>query len=141
IYLFTTESLLTPPTLAEAVPFVRAFLDSDGDGRMDEDRDFTLDDLRLSSSPLLNEANYERNPDGTLTIRLPWIAVVFYGPNRLTVSAVDDNLNDFLRSANVQQGGGTSSPGEILNILDHVENGTGVFGSYARVSRDVFVAR
>jgi hypothetical protein len=143
IFVFTTETLLRPLTLGDATPFVRGFFDRDGDGQIDHDHsgNFTLEDLRIGSSPLLNEANYERNGDGTLTIRLPWIAVAFYGPNRLSVNAVDDNLNDFLRSANVQQGGGTSSPGEILNILDHVENGTGVFGSYARVSRDVFVAR
>ena len=140
IFLFTTESLLNPPTIRDAVPFVRSFLDRDNDGQIDDDDgDFTLDDLRIGGSPLLNEANYERNADGTLSIRLPWIAVAFLGPNRIAINAVDDNINDFLRSADVQQGGSTSSPGEILNILDHVDNGTGVFGSYARVSRDVFI--
>ncbi len=140
IFLFTTESLLTPPTIRDAVPFVRSFLDRDNDGQIDPgNRDFTIDDLRIGSSPLLNEANYDVNADGSLFIRLPWIAIAFLGPNRIAVNAVDTNLNDFLRSADVQQGGGTSSPGEILNILDHVENGTGVFGSYARVSADVFI--
>lgn len=140
IFVFSTESLRNPLTLRDAVPFIRGFLDRNNDGVIDEEiDDFTLEDLRLGSSPLLNEANYEVGPGGTLTIRLPWIAVAFLGPNRISVNAVDDNLNDFLRSADVQQGGGTSSPGEILNILDHVDNGTGVFGSYARVSRDVFI--
>ncbi|MCH8961449.1 MAG: hypothetical protein IH820_09040 [Bacteroidetes bacterium] len=32
------------------------------------------------------------NPDGTLTIRYPWLAVIFYGPNRIFANAIDDNL-------------------------------------------------
>lgn len=141
IFVFTTETLLAAPTVADATPFFRAALDNDNDGEVDDPEDFDLADLRRGSSPLLNEANYTRNPDGTLTIELPWISVVFYGPSRISASSVDDNLNDFLRSVVVQQGGGTSAPGEILNVLDRVENGTGVFGSYSRVSTTVVVTR
>ena len=54
-------------------------------------------------------------------------------------SAVDDNLFDFIRSQSVQQGGSTLAPGEIPNVLDHIEGGTGIFGSLARVSHETFV--
>lgn len=141
ILLFSTQTLLAAPTVSDATPFFRAALDGDGDGKVDDPDDFDIPDLIRGSSPLLNEANYRRDADGTLTIALPWIAVVFYGPNEISASSVDDNLNDFLRSLAVQQGGSTSSPGEILNILDRVEGGTGVFGSFSRVATRVFVAR
>lgn len=140
-YNFTTETLLDEPAVTDATPFIRSFLDQNNDGRVDDDVDFDLEDLRISGSPLLNEANYIENADGTISIRLPWIAVVFYGPNRIAANAVDDNLYDFVRSQSVQQGGSTLSPGEIPNVLDRVENGRGLFGSYARVERRVFVAR
>ena len=104
-----------------------------------EDED--LDDVLITESPPINEQNYDINDDGTLTIRLPWIAVAFYGPNRITASTVDDNLYDFLRSQQVQQGGSTFSPGEIPNVIAHVDGGTGVFGSLARVAADIQVER
>lgn len=141
LFVFTTETQLPTLSVADATPFFRAALDGDDDGDVDEPDDFDLADLRRGSSPLLNEANYTRNDDGTITISLPWIAVVFYGPNRISASSVDDNLADFLRSAAVQQGGGTSAPGEILNVLDRVDGGTGVFGSYSRVSTALVVTR
>lgn len=147
IFLFSTETLLETLRLEDAVPFVRAILDRDGNGVVDaEDPDaegdeLELEDLRVGSSPLLNEQTYETNPDGTLRIELPWIAVVFYGPSRISASAVDDNLFDFLRSQAVQQGGSTLSPGEIPNVLERVENGAGLFGSYSRVAREVFIRR
>ena len=141
VFLFSTQTLLPAPTVADATPFFRAALDGDGDGQVDDPEDFDIPDLIRGSSPLLNEANYTRNANGTITIALPWIAVVFYGPNEISASSVDDNLNDFLRSLAVQQGGSTSSPGEILNILDRVEGGTGIFGSFSRVEARVFVAR
>jgi hypothetical protein len=90
--------------------------------------------LRITNSPIINEGNYDINQDGTLTIRLPWIAVAFFGENRLTASALDDNLYDFIRTQTVQQGGSTLSPGEIPNVIERIEGGTGVFGSFARSS-------
>ncbi len=147
IFLFTTETLLDVITLDDAVPFVRAFVDQNGNGIPDaqepgaEGDAFDLEDLRIGSSPLLNEKTYSLNADGTLRIELPWIAVPFYGPSRVSANAVDDNLYDFLRSQSVQQGGSSLSPGEIPNVLDRVENGAGLFGSYAKIGREVFILR
>jgi hypothetical protein len=54
---------------------------------------------------------------------------------------VDDNIFDFVRSHTVQQGGSTLSPGEIPNVLDRVEGGTGIFGSSAQITYETFVKR
>ncbi len=130
VFIFSSEAL--DPREDALVPFAKYFFD---------EGDATLEELRLSTAPLLNEANYTINPDGTLTALMPWLMVNFYGPQRVSAAAVDDNLFDFVRSYQVQQGGSTLSPGEIPNIIDHVEGGTGVFASMARVNQDVFIAR
>ena len=123
-YLFVTESL--NPSIEQATPLAAFFLEDDDDEEI-------LSELRVSGSPIVNESNYDLNADGTLTIRYPWIAVNFFGPNRLTTSAIDDNLYDFVRSQRVQQGGSTFGPGEIPNPIEHIQGGHGLFASCARV--------
>lgn len=105
----------------------------------DPDED-DISTLRVTSSGLLNEANFSRNEDGQLTLDLPWLSVAFYGRNEVTVNVIDDNLYDLIRTQQVQQGEGLA-PGEIPNVIEHVEGGTGVFGSYARASRNVIIDR
>ena len=134
-YIFVTESL--DPREEQLTPFAKAVFEQEDDEFNDE----RLDDLRVNGSPILNEDNYDVNPDGTLTIRYPWIAIAFFGPNRLIANALDDNLYDFIRSQSVQQGGSTFAPGEIPNPLERVNGAHGVFGSYARVSFELFVIR
>jgi hypothetical protein len=104
------------------------------------DGDVTLEDLRINGSPPFNEANFEINPDDTITLRYPWLGVTFYGPNRISVNALGDNLYDFLRSATVQQGGSTFSPGEIPDVITRLDGALGVFGSLARVQVEAVVA-
>lgn len=129
VYIFSVTSLdpqnydLTP-TLADLV----------------EETEAEPGDFVNSASPLLNEDNYEQNPDGTITIRVPWLAVSFYGPNVFTANTVDDALFDYLRSRDAQFNPTTLSPGEIQRVISNVENGTGVFGSIARVSVETFIA-
>lgn len=130
VYILTTEAL--EPTEENLTPFGQALY---------ENGTFTLDELRVSGSTILNEANYTEAPDGTLRLRLPWFAVLFYGPNRFTISTLDDNLYDLIRTQSVQQGGSTLSPGEIPAVLEHVQGGRGVFGSYARVQYIFVVER
>jgi hypothetical protein len=103
------------------------------------DGDVTLEDLRLNGSPPFNEANFEINPDNTITLRYPWLGVTFYGPNRISINALGDNLYDFLRSATVQQGGSTFSPGEIPDVITRLDGALGVFGSLARVQVEAVV--
>lgn len=130
-YIFSTEALM--PEEENLTPLLREVIEG-------AEEDLSPDDLRVTSSPILNEESYTRNDDGTVTIRLPWVAVAFFGPNRSTTNAVDDNLYDFVRTQNAQQGGGFT-PGTIPNVIEHVEGGTGVFGSLARQSYGVFIAR
>ena len=133
IFVFSTEAV-GPLSIQRLTPFLRSFLE--------EEEDVDLEDLRLGSSPILNEANYQVHADGTITIPLTWIAVSWYGPLHISATALDDNLYDFIRSSTVQQqGGATLAPGEIPGVLTHVDGATGVFGSYARVSYDIYVER
>lgn len=134
VFTLTTTSLLdfenTPADSLEAAltPFYRDGFDAAED---------SITSLRVNSSGLLNEANFNRNADNTITIDVPWLAIAFFGPNEIGVSVVDENYFDLLRSQNVQQGG--FAPGEIPNVIEHVEGGTGIFGSYAQATRSVFI--
>ncbi|MCB0258630.1 MAG: DUF4249 family protein [Calditrichaeota bacterium] len=130
IFVFTTESF--DARFEQLTPTYAEFLDAEEDD---------LEDWRVRESPPVNEENYSLNPDGTLTLDYPWLAVVFYGPNRISASAIDDNIFNFVRSQDIQVNPTTLSPGEIPNVIDPIEGGTGLFGSYARASVDVFVAR
>lgn len=138
VYVLTSRSLLdfqsisASPSEEDAgrllTPFYLERYDADSD---------TLASFRVNSSGLLNEANFDRNDDGTVSITLPWVAVAFYGPNQVSASVVDNNLYDFLRTQTAQRR--SLAPGEIPNIDDDVENGTGVFGSYAEASGNTFI--
>lgn len=130
-YIFSTEAL--EPTEDNLVPLVSEFIS--------DDENITLQDVVVTSSPILNEAGYQQNPDGTFTLRLPWVAVAFYGPNEVRVNVIDANLYDFIRSQSAQQGGGAFTPGSIPNVIESVEGGTGVFGSMASVSAEIYVER
>jgi len=134
VFTFTTTSLLDfenapDDTLRAALtPFYADGFDAGED---------SLRSLRVTSSGLLNEGNFDRNEDGTITVELPWLAVAFLGPNEVAVNVVDGNYYDLLRSQNVQREG--LAPGEIPNVIEHVQGGTGIFGSYARAANHVFV--
>ena len=130
VFVFTTVSL--DPRVENLTPFAREFSDEDS---------AAVAESRVGSSPLLNEETYTAGPGGNLTIRLPWLAISFFGPNRLVARAVDENLRDFLRSHQAQSGQTTLAPGEIPSILDRVANGRGVFGSFAEAQLEVFIRR
>ncbi|GIV57308.1 MAG: hypothetical protein KatS3mg042_0221 [Rhodothermaceae bacterium] len=136
-YVLSVEALT--PTVDNLTPLYRDFVDPE-----DSDPEDLQDDLRnftIVESPIINESSFDIGSDGTVSVRLPWLGVAFYGPNRVTVSALDDNLYDFLRSQAVQQGGSTLAPGEIPNVIEHVEGGRGLFSSLAQATFEVFVAR
>ena len=129
IYVFSIETL--DPENAEFTPFYADVVD-------EEDRA----DFYLNSSGIVLEGNYEvdrvRN---LLKIKLPWLGIAFYGPNRITANVIDDAMYDYIRTRDVQQGGSSLSPGEINNVKTNVINGTGVFGSYAKSSVIINVDR
>jgi hypothetical protein len=136
VFVYTTTSLLdfegmTDEALrAELTPFYADGFDADEDDP---------EDLRTNPSPIVNQANYDDNGDGTITTDYPWIALAYYGRNEVGVSVLDRALYDYLRTQNAQQGG--LSPGEIPNILDNVDGGTGIFGSYTQVTTTIDIAR
>jgi hypothetical protein len=101
----------------------------------------SIDTFRTTSSGILNEANFDSDEQGRITARLPWISVAFYGPNETTVHVIDDNFYDLIRSQQAQSTGGQGglAPGEIPNVIEHVEGGTGVFASYVQDAQRVFV--
>jgi len=102
----------------------------------------SLEMYRTTSSGILNEANFERDEGGRITTKLPWISVAFYGPNASAVHVIDDNLFDVIRSQQAQAPGGNGlGPGELPNVIEHVEGGTGVFGSYVRDRTEIFIQR
>ena len=73
------EELLTP--------FYREFLDDENE----EEKEQNLQELRINSSGILNEGNFERNQAGNIEIRYPWLAVAFFGENAIIPSVIDKN--------------------------------------------------
>lgn len=104
-----------------------------------ENLDGEEDEYVRVSSGLVNEGNYDLNDDGTLTLKYPWIGIAYFGPNELSVYAVDTNIFDYIRTFDIQNGGSTLSPGQIENVLWNVEGGIGIFGSRTGVSAEVFI--
>lgn len=94
-----------------------------------------------NSSGIINQGNFDVNPDGSFTIKFPWIGIAFYQDNLIVANTMDDNIYDFIRSQEVQLGGSTLSPGEMQNIITHVRGGIGVFGSVASDTVQTFVKR
>lgn len=121
------EELLTP--------FYREFLDDTNE----EEKEQNLQELRINSSGILNEGNFERNQAGNIEIRYPWLAVAFFGENAIIPTVIDKNLYNYIRSEFVQLGGSTLSPGEIQNVLTPIRGGVGIFGSMARDTANTLI--
>jgi hypothetical protein len=113
--------------------------DEDFEQNPDSVRQENLRELSVINSNIVNEANYQIQSNGRIRIRLPWIAIAFYGPNTVVANSIDDNLYDFVRSQDVQLGGSTLAPGEIQDVIMHVEGGIGIFGSMSTDTTRVLV--
>ena len=116
------------------VPIVRRFLDcvDEPAGTVLCAEDPGTEDIRVGTSPVINEAGYERLGDGSLLVRAPFLAFGYLGPQSLSLVSLDRAFQDFVQTQSVQGGGSTLSPGEIPNVTTNVEGGLGVFGSFAR---------
>lgn len=130
VFVFNTISL--QPEVSNLTPF---FLDAYENG--DEEVEF----YAKNSSGIINEGNFDENPDGTFTLKYPWIGIAFYEDNLLVANTIDDNIYDFFRSQQVQLGGSTLSPGEIQNAIYHVSGGIGIFGSLASDTARTYIKR
>ena len=129
-YIFTVNA--TDPDTVNLTPFYRDQVLEEGT---------KIEDFYINSSGIINESNYERNENGTITLRVPWLAIAFFETNEVIANAIDDNMYDFLRSQDVQTGGFTLSPGEIQNIRYNIEGGIGIFGSMASDTNQVYISR
>lgn len=125
-FIYSTESL--EPSEETITPFWKDVVDN-------------YIEARRIRTTIINEENFDINADGTLTLRMPWIGIAFYGPNIISTFSIDDNAYDFFRSQPVQAGGGAGSlsPGEIQNIIYHMEGGIGLFGSMSVLDIEVMV--
>lgn len=139
IFVFSVESL--EPKIESLTPLYFEFVDPFDESNAGLTEEEILEDVLVVESPPINEANYEIQPDNTIDVKLPWLAVAFYGPTRASVSAIDQNLYDFIRSQDIQQGGSTLAPGEIPNVINRIEGATGIFGTFARITQETFVRR
>jgi len=132
-FVVTTAAL--NPTRENLTPFAEQALRRADSAAVD------LDNLSVTESPVINEGNYEVGARGQITIDVPWLVANFYGPNVIELRALGQNYYDFLRSQQVQQGGSTFSPGTIPNVIERIDGGTGLFGSYAVVRYELVVER
>jgi hypothetical protein len=98
-------------------------------------------DYYINSSGIINGKNFNQNPDGTLTIKLPWLAIAFYGQNKIVANAIDNNLYDFIRTQGAQTGGSSLPPDQVQNIKYHVKGAIGIFGSMASDTISVFIKK
>lgn len=129
-YIFTVNAI--EPDSSKLTPFYRDLV---------EEQDVDIINFFVNSSGIINEKNYDRNADNTITLTVPWVAIAFFGSNDVIANTIDDNMYDFLRSQDVQTGGTTLSPGEIQNIRYHVNGGIGIFGSMASDTNRVNILR
>lgn len=127
-FIYATESL--EPAEENLTPFWRDAADD-------------MDELIRIRTNIVNEENFDVNPDGTLTLRMPWIGIAFYGRNIISTYSLDDNAYDFFRSQPVQAGGGpgTLAPGEIQNIIYNLDGAIGLFGAMSVLNIEVNVLR
>ncbi len=138
IYIFSTVAVGGLDTL-RLTPFYRDIFTQQSD--QDDGDKISLSDYRINASPIVNEANFTPNSNGTLTIKWPWIGIAYYGKNKLVINAIDDNIYDFVRSQSVQTGGNTLPPGQIQNAIMHVKGGIGIFGAMATDTAEVYIKR
>tara|TARA_Y100001935_G_scaffold93147_1_gene77427 strand:- start:42280 stop:43176 length:897 start_codon:yes stop_codon:yes gene_type:complete len=129
IYIFST--LVEDPKVQNLTPFYADVYEDETD----------LIQFSNNSSGILNYANFDENPDGTVTLKYPWIGITFYGETKMIASTIDDNLYDYIRTEEVQLGGSTLSPGEIQNVLTHVKGGIGLFASIASDTVETYIRR
>lgn len=134
VYIFNTIS--EEPIVENLTPLYFDFFDGQEN---EQDALDLLVEFSNTSSGLLNEANFTQNTDGTVTIRYPWLAVAFFGNNKIVANTIDDNLFDYIRSSSVQLGGSTLSPGEIQNVITNIEGGIGVFGAVSTDTLPTFI--
>lgn len=129
-YIFTINAV--NPDSSKLTPFYRDLV---------IDQENNIENFTINSSGIINERNYQRNADSTITLDVPWLSIAFYDTNKVITNAIDDNMYDFVRTQDAQSGGSSLSPGEIQNVRYHVNGGIGIFGSMASDTLQVQILR
>lgn len=129
IFIFTV--IAGNPVESNMTPF---YLD-----QVTSNKNVYVSDYSTNSSGIINQGNYKMGPNGLLTLQIPWLGFAFYGENKIVISAIDNNIYDFMRSQSVQTGGSTIPPGQIQNVITHIQGGIGVFGSMASDTIQTYV--
>lgn len=88
---------------------------------------------------VLTAGNFTPVNEEALSIVVPWNEIPFFNKNNILVSALDDNLFDFIRSQSIQRSYQGLPPGEIQNVLTYVEGALGIFGAVTSDTVRVFV--
>lgn len=132
-HVFVFNAIAQNPVLENLAPFWKELVE--------EDDDTQVEDFYMHDSGLINEGNFDVNPDGTITIQYPWIGIAFFEENLFAINSVDKNLSELVSSQEVQLGGSTLSPGEIPNLRYNVEGGIGIFGGIASDTVQTYVER
>lgn len=131
VYVFNT--IAQDPVLENLAPFWKALIE--------EEDDVDIEEFYNHNSQLVNEGNFDQNPDGTIRFNYPWTSIAFFGENLIVANSIDENLSDLISSQEVQLGGGNLSPGEIPNLRYNVEGGIGIFGGVVSDTIRTYVER
>ena len=88
---------------------------------------------------MYDESKFPMDGNNLMHISYPWSEFPFFGENLVLINSIDKNLHDFLRSQMVQQEVGSVSPGEIYNVITHVDGALGIFGSMTADTASVYL--
>lgn len=97
----------------------------------------------MNSSDITSAGNYKTDTEGNLKLEIPWSVFAFYGENKVTVNAIDDNLYHTWPaiSPGLLTQGMSLSPDKASDRPSHIKGGIGIFGSLARISKKVVITR
>ena len=95
----------------------------------------------INNSEISSREKYQTDAEGNVELGIPWSVFAFFGPNKIIVNAIDDNIYDYLRFHNELTDGTTLNNGEIQSARYNIEGGMGIFGSMARVSSEVQILK
>lgn len=103
-----------------------------------EEHNMWINSYFINSSEVHNEKKFNTDEQNDIVLTIPWSLIAFYGPNKLSAYAIDDNLYDYVRSNDDFTEGTTLSNGEIQNTrYGNITGGIGIFGSMAKVGHTV----
>lgn len=125
-YLFTAQA--GHPKEEDLTPYYRDLVKNKG---------AWINSYFINNSEISSQGKYQSDAEGNLQLEIPWSVFAFYGPNKIIVNAIDDNIYDYLRFHDELTDGTTLNNGEVQSVRYNIEGGIGIFGSMARVSTKV----